>query len=226
MMRRIIPWIAMGVSLACLSSTATAEEYVEYYEHGKVWDPDKAEYVYPYSICADRTSLFVMHPGNTEDNLKRMRPERPSGFLNSGDFVLHSIAREGETETVRGLLEAGLEPNPFNDHGLTPLHVAAALGRTDIVTLLLESGADPNLTSKNEHYPCLTTPLHWAAYLGHADIAGALINAGADRNAAAKDGSTPMDWGNLGGHVDVVLAMLTGRTSDSGQGSKKIEAPE
>lgn len=203
MMRRLMSWLAMAVSLTFLSAAAG---YAASYSEG--------------GICDERT-LFEMDPGNTTDRFYK------SGYLNSGDLVLHRLVRDGETEAIKDLLEAGLDPNPVNDHGLTPLTIAAALNHVNIVTRLLESGVDPNWTSKNEHYPCQTTPLHWAAYLGHTDVATALLNAGADKNAAAKNGSTPLDWANFAGRVDVLLLLLkAGKASDSGQGSKKIVAPE
>ena len=212
MMRRFIPWLAMAVSLTCLSAAATAEEYRE---------TNRSD-----SICGWRT-LYVMHPGNTKDSLRSMKPNRPSGNLTSGDLVLHSLARDGDTETLRGLIDAGLDANPVNDHGLTPLLIAAAMKHTDIVAALLKSGVDPNWTSKNEHYPCMTTPLHWAAYLGHTDVVTALLDAGADKNAAARNGQTPIDWANFAGRADVLLLLLkAGKGSDSGQGSKKIVEPE
>ena len=155
-----------------------------------------------------------------------MKPKRSSGKLTSGDLVLHRLARDGDTETIKDLLEAGLESNPVNDHGLTPLAIAAAMNHTDIVTALLESGVDPNWTSKNEHYPCMTTPLHWAAYLGHTDVVTVLLAGGANKNAAAKSGMTPMDFANSAGRADILLLLLkAGKASDSGQG-KKIVAPE
>ena len=182
---------------------------------------------YKGSICESR-NLYIMNPGNLKAQLEIGNPFNENRYyLNSGDLTLHRLTREGDTETIRSLLEAGLDPNPVNDFGLTALSVAAAMNQADIVTLLLDAGADPNWTAELEHYPCRTTPLHWAAYLNHTDVVAALLNAGADTNAPTKTGNTPVDWANFGGQVDALLLMLkAGKASDSGQGSKKIVAPE
>ena len=207
-MCRLVRWSAVFVSLACLSATATAAEY------------------YEPRLC-DGRDLYNMHPGNLNDNLYSMSPTRESGYMYSGDLTLHRLVRNGETEAIKELLEAGLDPNPVNDHGLTPLTVATALGHTDIMRILLDAGVDPNWTSKNEYYPCMATPLHWAAYLGHTNAVTALLEGGADKNAATKNGETPINWANAAGRGDILLLLLkSGKTSDSGQGSKKIVVPE
>ena len=216
MMHHRILRLAMVVFLTYTSSAVVAaKKYSEVH--------------YGASICNDRTLLHIMHPGNTEDWFFYMEPKRPSGYLTSGDQVLHRLVRGGDTENIKALLEAGLGTDSPNDHGLTPLMIAATLNHTDIVTALLEAGADPNWTSENAHYPCMTTALHWAGYFGHSDVVAALLRAGADKDAAATNGMTPMDWASLGGDVETMMAMLKGsKASDSGnaESKTKIVAPE
>lgn len=185
------------------------------------------EKYYDDVVCNNRNNLLRLHPGNTEDWLKHMNPGRPNGLLTSGDSILHRLARDDKSgaDIVRSLLEAGGDPNRVNDHGISALMVAATYGRTDIVKLLLEFGADPNFTSELPYYPCKTTALHWAGYLGHTDVIAVLVDAGADPNAAATSGATPIDWVNLNGNVEALLAMLGSRKGPEAPGESAPEAP-
>ncbi len=71
---------------------------------------------------------------------------------------------QGQTGTVRILLEAGLDPNRFNPRGFyehsMPIHQAVWFGHLDTVKLLVERGADLTIRDKAHH----GTPLGWAVY--------------------------------------------------------------
>jgi uncharacterized protein len=57
------------------------------------------------------------------------------------DGVTYERSAKENVETVRFLLELGLDPNAANDDGRTPLMVAAAKGRTEVIQLLVDHGA-------------------------------------------------------------------------------------
>jgi ankyrin repeat protein len=62
--------------------------------------------------------------------------------------ALHLLAKRGDVEAVRWLLEYGADPNARWSHWdaeVTPLHLAAAQGHVDVVYLLLAAGADPSI---------------------------------------------------------------------------------
>ncbi|HKV07585.1 MAG TPA: ankyrin repeat domain-containing protein, partial [Thermoanaerobaculia bacterium] len=64
------------------------------------------------------------------------------------DGVLHRMAKRGDAQAVKWLLDQGADPNARWDHwdaSVTPLHLAAAQGHSEVVRLLLEAGADPRL---------------------------------------------------------------------------------
>ncbi|MBN1669765.1 MAG: ankyrin repeat domain-containing protein [Kiritimatiellae bacterium] len=60
-----------------------------------------------------------------------------------GKTLLHLAADRSNPETVRLLLDKGLEVNVPDGIGATPLHYAAFKGHADVVRALLERGADP-----------------------------------------------------------------------------------
>ncbi len=110
---------------------------------------------------------------------------------------------DGNIESTRALLDAGVDPNGILGHpvrpdlldrfrgtllhyfvtverGLTPLMAAAALGQKETVELLLERGASPNLRTKRHG----TNALWLAGYAGHADVMQVLLGVKPDSEAA------------------------------------------
>jgi len=97
----------------------------------------------------------------TEDWPKsRCRPTHPTNF--------------GQTEIVRALLDAGVDPDRYNPPGghshATPWHQAAGFGHEDVVRLLVERGARLDLKDVLWH----ATPAEWAAHQGKTGIAAYL----------------------------------------------------
>ena len=65
---------------------------------------------------------------------------------------LIKAVNNGDTATVRKMLEQGADPNSrdnWNNYGYTALMKACRSGRTDTAGLLLEHGADPNVQSRD-----------------------------------------------------------------------------
>ena len=98
-----------------------------------------------------------------------------------GFTALHFAAREGDIESTRLLLAAGLDVNIRSDPdasfkgrgpafdamrsgGSTPLLVATVRGNIELARFLLEQGADPNADSAG------FTPLHWAVSTWEGDL--------------------------------------------------------
>jgi len=64
------------------------------------------------------------------------------------DGVTYERSAKENVETVKFLLELGLDPNAANDDGRTPLMVAAAKGRTEVIQLLVDHGANLDTRDK------------------------------------------------------------------------------
>jgi cell wall assembly regulator SMI1/ankyrin repeat protein len=89
---------------------------------------------------------------------------------------------QGDIETVRRLLAAGLPVNEPLAGSDTPLERAIGRGQVAIVRLLIENGADVNARGSRSD-----TPLYKAIHARQAAIARLLIEAGADVNEIDTD---------------------------------------
>ena len=83
------------------------------------------------------------------------------------------LARDGDTEGLRALLDRGADVNAAADAGWTALMSAAFNGHDACLTVLLDRGADVNLQSNNG-----MTVLIYAAFNGHDAIVVQLVTAG------------------------------------------------
>ncbi len=144
--------------------------------------------------------------GESEEEEGKKEPaERPSFFdlvfAHGGLTALHYAAREGYTDTVLALLEAGADINQVSDGDQTSsLLISILNGHFDLALILLEAGANPQLASENGATPLyLALNARWiqkssyppqnaakqqqATYL---ELMEALLTAGADPNVRLK----------------------------------------
>ena len=68
---------------------------------------------------------------------------------------------EGDIETVKSLIEQGVDPNTVIVHGLTPLMIASNQGHINITDTLIQNGAKVNMVDDIQH----RTALDWAEYV-------------------------------------------------------------
>lgn len=151
----------------------------------------------------------------------------------SFDKLLEAVEK-GDTQTVAGYLEKGLDPNTTDPQGYSILMIAARMGRAEMVSLLLSRRADAlrqspagdtplTLASLGGHLETVRilvdsgspvnrlsgwSALHYAAFGGAADVTAYLLERGAHKNAIAPNGYTPLMLAARNGHVAAAKALL------------------
>lgn len=93
---------------------------------------------------------------------------------------MHKAAEIGDVNTVRVMLEQGVDINLRDSNGNTPLFLASRHGHFHIVQFLIENGADVNVKCQNR-----ITPLWAAAKRRSIKIINLLIDKGAEMNLLA-----------------------------------------
>lgn len=124
----------------------------------------------------------------------------------SADFYsLLTAARLGDTETVRTLLAAGDDPNPFSaGDGYSPLQFAAQHNDTEMVRLLLAAGADPDYRDHNGERALL-----WAADEGALYAIRLLLSAGSPPDSSDDPyGRTPLMQAVTSHNIAAVMLLL------------------
>lgn len=100
---------------------------------------------------------------------------------------LREAANSNDIDTVRRLLEDGVDPCAADDKGRTALHFSSCNGNETIVQLLLSYGANPNQRDSLGN-----TPLHLAACTNHVPVITTLLRGGARVDALDRAGRTPL----------------------------------
>ncbi|KAJ3114871.1 hypothetical protein HDU96_001532 [Phlyctochytrium bullatum] len=89
-------------------------------------------------------------------------------------------ASDGDLDTVKAFVEAGIHPNTKDENGYTAIHAAASYGHIGLLEYLLANGGDPNVTDNDGD-----TPLFFSEI---ASIANCLLQHGADATIRNHDG--------------------------------------
>ncbi|XP_062925074.1 cyclin-dependent kinase 4 inhibitor C-like [Mobula hypostoma] len=116
---------------------------------------------------------------------------------------LTRAAASGDSNRVRQLLEAGVDPNGVNNFGRTAIQVMK-MGCPDICRFLLRSGANPNL--QDRHGIAL---IHDLAREGHLDTLSVLVEEGnADINLRDRNNKTAKDLAEENNYPNVVSYLV------------------
>ena len=131
---------------------------------------------------------------------KNADPLKPNWY----GTALHCAAEAGQCETIKPLLDTGMDVDTRDDFGRTPLHCAAQTNRLPAVKLLLSRGADLHARDKSE-----LMLIHFAAQHGDEElIQQLLVEKKVDFTATGNTGETVLHCAASAGHINVVCMLL------------------
>ncbi|XP_078608945.1 death-associated protein kinase 1-like [Branchiostoma floridae x Branchiostoma japonicum] len=121
--------------------------------------------------------------------------------------TFYTAVEEGDVQTVRRGLEAGVDVNVKRDWvgwpDRTPLHVASRYGQTELAELLIEHKAE---VDARDGYG--RTPLHVASMNGQTEVAELLIEHKAEVDARDDDDLTPLHLASVYGKTEVAELLI------------------
>ena len=88
------------------------------------------------------------------------------------NYPLHVVARWGDCDAIRLLVDAGARVNQRGEHGFTPLNEAAVSGHFEVVALLVSLGATGERNDWGQ------SPSESARIGGHEKLAAYLVQLG------------------------------------------------
>lgn len=157
-----------------------------------------------------------------DHNLKRLVDQaiKNNSFVLEAPNPLHDLlqfaAQSGRLESVKYLIEKGVNPNLFEGTD-TPLFFAAEKGHLKVVKYLIEKGAEIDKVNQLPHASNVT-PFWIAAQNGHVEILKYLGERGADVNKPSSNQSTPLFMAAKNGHVEIVKYLIEKKSDVNARG--------
>ncbi|MFN8612549.1 MAG: ankyrin repeat domain-containing protein [Vulcanimicrobiota bacterium] len=140
-----------------------------------------------------------------ENNIS-LDPVGPQGWS-----PVHYAAYHGKQDCLEQLLTRGSDATRLDVVGRSALHWAADRGHPEMVAFLLSKSLDKDLPDTKYG----RSPLHLAAAAGYGACVRTLMMNGANENLPDKNGKTPINLAEEGGHRGLVTAMKHFRSAMS-----------
>ncbi|MBM7587410.1 ankyrin repeat protein [Bacillus pakistanensis] len=117
---------------------------------------------------------------------------------------LIQAAGQKETDTIKRLIEEGVDINTQDSKGRTATMIATYNNDVETAKILIDAGADVNIQDDMENNPFL-----YAGAEGYIDILKLTIEAGADPSITNRYGGTALIPASEHGYVEVIKELLT-----------------
>lgn len=140
---------------------------------------------------------------DTNSQEKEIRVE-----IDMNEQLLQAAERK-KTETIKRLIEEGVDINTQDSEGRTATMIATYNNDVKTAKLLIESGADVNIQDNNENNPFL-----YAGAESYIDILKLTIEADAVPSITNRYGGTALIPASEHGYVDVIKELLTNTDID------------
>ncbi|MFD6441898.1 ankyrin repeat domain-containing protein [Peribacillus sp. NPDC060186] len=117
---------------------------------------------------------------------------------------LIQAAERKETETIKRLIEEGVDINTKDSEGRTATMIATYNNDVETTKVLIKAGADVNIQDNMKNNPFL-----YAGAEGYVEILKLTIEAGADPAMINRYGGTALIPASEHGHIDAIKKLLT-----------------
>lgn len=117
---------------------------------------------------------------------------------------LIQAAERKETETIKRLIEEGVDINTKDSEGRTATMIATYNNDVETAKVLIKAGADVNIQDNMKNNPFL-----YAGAEGYVEILKLTIEAGADPAMINRYGGTALIPASEHGHIDAIKELLT-----------------
>ncbi len=111
--------------------------------------------------------------------------------------LLTSVS-QGDLTIVQGLIDAGVNVNVHDKHGMTALHLALTPDKEEVLKALLKAGANSNIRSALGRTPLMEAALH-----GYLKTVVILVQAKALVDLQDNRGFTALMLAEMAGHKDI-----------------------
>lgn len=123
-------------------------------------------------------------------------------------------------DTVKKLIDAGVDVNERLSDGRLPLVTAARYGWVEIIGLLIDAGADLDKSELGND----ETALFWAARYKRLPALKLLIASGADLNVKNVSGNTPLMVASAGKDSEIVKTLVDAGADINVKNKYKLDA--
>ncbi len=171
--------------------------------------PDVASELLSLNLIYDEIKQRQQEPEDiwgSEASKAKAELER-MGIVVNHQSLFHASEKRNP-ETLKLLLQAGMNPDCRDEKEWTPLMVASFEGSEEIAYILIQHGASVSAIDKGGY-----TPLHWAALGGFTSVVKLLVEKSAGVNARTNYGITPLLQAAAKGHYEVTKLLLSAGAS-------------